>query len=334
MNTTIRCYHAHRPVQALACLVFGLLWNTPDATAQARVTGTLGNFDVRFPPFLCPNDLEVVLYGNFRGPDDVRETWNTSILLGGVGLDWGTASDIDFVENWTADPTSPGYGLDCIRVRWAGGMDAEKCQKLRGKLVHGGVRLRPGISPAHWEVWWTLNGERIAQGCDPHITWICTTKWWVICIANPTPAPFYVYAPRWFGLPATAPLPALSDLNTTLQPPTGAAWQPIPLPGGARIHCIPPWCRIYLRVPVTSWRPIIFQVAVRNVDESVLQLRDPLVPDPNDFVPEGEMGWGTMAITTTRPTLEFSADVDGDGAVGPTDVRQLQLQYRSVSPDL
>jgi len=118
MNTPIvRCRSVRTPLLALAALAAACFLIAPRAAAQAQVTGGLANFDVRYPSFICPDDLEVIVYGNLRDANDVVDTWDTSILLGGVGLGWGKASERQFVENWVGDPTSPGYGLARLRLR-------------------------------------------------------------------------------------------------------------------------------------------------------------------------------------------------------------------------
>ena len=97
------------------------------------------------------------------------------------------------------------------------------------------------------------------------------------------------------------------------------------------MFCIQPWCRIYVRVFSTTWRPVIFQIAARNVPEQILPLPPgPIVPNPNDF--DGQNG--TMAILTTRPTQEFREDINGDGGVGNPDFQMLRQRFGTVSPDI
>ena len=300
------------------------------AFAQVRISGNLANFDVRYPPSL-PNDLEVVIYGDFGPPSPtapcVLGTWNTNILLGGLGVQWGTASSI--TQSVNTDPTSPAYLLDCIIIRWSG----PPRPAMVNQMVHFGVHLRPGCAVAHQEVWWTINGQRIGRPCDPHITWICTRTGWIICVANPTPFPFYVYGCRHFSPATTAPLPNLNQLNFGMNPAQfGGTWQPVQLPGGGPVLCIQPWCRIYIRVTSITWRPVIFQIAVRNVTNEQLQLQPAPDggPNPNDF--DGQNG--TMMIMTTRATQEFAEDINGDAVVGIPDFNMWRSRNGTVSPDL
>jgi hypothetical protein len=307
-------------------LVSGLLIGAVNSSlAAVQIYGSLANFDVRYPNSL-PNDIEIVLYGAGLKTNDVVGTWNSSsTVVPGVG--WGFASSITATVN--TDTNSPAYGLDCVSVRYAG----PPRPNLVGQLVHFGVRLRIGAVVAHQEVWWTLNGQRILRPCDTHITWICTSTGWLICIANPNPIPIYVYGPQYFPIATGVALPLLNQMNTGIQPQQfGAeAWTPLPLPGGQRVYCIPAWCRIYLQVQVTRWRPVIFQIAARTVPESVLPLPAGTIgPNPNDF--NGEQG--TMFIGTMRPTQEFPEDINGDGAVGLPDFNQLRGQFGTTSEDL
>ena len=296
------------------------------------IAGNLDNFDVRYPPSL-PNDLEVVIYGDFPiTPSCVIGTWNTNNPYGHPA-NWGPASSITGPVINT-DPTSPAFGLDCIIIRWSG----PPRPALVGQMVHYGVHLRPGCAVAHKEVWWTINGQRIGRPCDPHITWICTRTGWVICVANPTPFPFYVYGCRHFTPATTAPLPNLNQLNFGMNPAQfGGTWQPVQLPGGGPVLCLQPWCRIYIRVVVTTWRPPIFQVAVRNVsnEQFPLQPAPDGGPNPNDFSqgPTGD-GVGTMMIMTTRATQEFAEDINGDAVVGIPDFNMWRARNGAVSVDL
>ena len=308
------------------CLLLGLLATT--ASAQVRIAGSLANFDVRYPNSL-PNDLEIVLYGDGILPSDVLSTWNSSIPLGTppIAAGWGFASSITGSVN--NDPTSPGFGLNCIVVRYAGPPNPSAV----GRLLHFGVRLRIGVAIAHQEVWWTINGVRIVRPCDPHITWICTRTGWLICVGNPTPFPIYIYGPRFFSPATTFPLPQLSQLNTFMNPSQFGApgWTPLQLPGGVQVFCIQPWCRIYLRVVITTWRPPIFQVAARNMSAEQVPLPPGTNgPNPNDF--DGQNG--TMAILTTRPTQEFAEDINGDGVVAIPDFNMWRTRNGTVSEDL
>jgi len=295
--------------------------------AGVMMSGNLANFDVRYSPSL-PNDLEIVLYGDGLKTNDVVEAWNSNILLGGVGAQWGLPISITGSVN--TDVNSPAFGLDCVVVRYAG----PPRPALVDRLVHFGVRLRIGAVVAHQEVWWSINGQRILRPCDPHIVWSCTTNGWLVCVANPTPAPIYVYGTRSFPVATNAPLPTLSQLNTSINPSQFGAtnWTSLNLPGGQRVFCLQPWCCIYLRVQSATWRPIVFQIAARNVPESVLPLPPGTTgPNPNDW--NGGFGQGTMAILTTRPTQEFAEDINGDGVVGVPDFNQLRSRFGAISED-
>jgi hypothetical protein len=318
-----------RAVSVWLLLLF-VQWNVQ---AQVRISGNLNNFDVRYPG-TQPDDVEVVLYGDGLKASDVVSTWNTSIALGDppVGLGWGRAESI--TESTNNDPTSLAFGLDCVVIRWRG----ERRPDLIGRMVHLGVHLRPGVAPAHQELWWTLDGRRIGRPCDPHVSWICTRLNWLVCVANPTPSPIYVYGCRWFQPGTNAPNPTLNQLTLGVNPASfGGTWTSVPTP--ARVVCIPPWCRIYFRVPIVRWRPIIFQVAARNVGEDILPLPfqpgQPVFPTVDDFREQGvEGGLGTMAILTSRSTQEFPGDINGDGVVGVPDFNELRLDFNRRSLDL
>jgi len=291
----------------MACGLATVLALAGTAQAQpARISGSLSNFDVRYPPSR-PNDLDILLYGPGLTADDVISTFPNQ--------DWGRGEVIE--EGINQDPTSPAFGLECIRVRYSGTALPDRV----GQMMHFGVRLRPGTEVAHQEVWWTLDGQPVVRPCDPQIRWICYRRWWIVCVVNPNPFPIYVYGCRWFPVPPGVPLPRLRDLQTRIPPAAfGQQWIPLPLPGGGRVFCIPPWCRIYLRIPVVRWRPIVFQIAARNTDEDLGH--DLSAPNPNDFVLEGPDGQpaGTMAILTARPTEEMAEDLDGDSVVSFFDV--------------
>lgn len=296
------------------------------------IAGNLDNFDVRYPGSL-PNDLEVVIYGDFpTTPSCVISTWNTNNLLGGLGVQWGPASSI--TQTLNTDVTSPAFGLQCIVIRWAG----PPRPAMVGQMVHFGVHLRPGCAVVHQEVWWTINGQRINRPCDPHITWICSRTGWIICVANPTPLPIYIYGCRHFA-PTTTLLPNLNQLNFQMQPQQFGApgWTPVGIPGGGPVLCLQPWCRIYIRVVVPTWRPIIFQIAARNVSNEQLPLQPAPDggPNPNDFQPgpTGD-GMGTMMIMTTRATQEFAEDINGDAVVGIPDFNMWRARQGTVSQDL
>ena len=291
----------------------------PGSAAGVQIMGQLANFDVRYPASL-PNDLEIVIYGPGLSTNDVRGTYFNS--------SWG--QPVSITSSINTDITSPAFGLDCVVIRYAGPPQPG----LVGQLMHFGVRTRLGAAIAHQEVWWTINGQRIQRPCDPHITWICTTTGWLVCVGNPTPVPIYVYGCRWFPVATNTPLPLLNQLNTTILPAQFGAstWIPLQPPGPNRVFCIQPWCRIYFRIVVTRWRPVVFQMAARNIPESVLPLpvsNTAGTPDPNDW--DGNQG--TMVILTDRPTQEMAEDLNGDGVVGIPDFNQLRSVFGQTSPD-
>ena len=306
----------------------------PAAAQPVQIQGGLGNFDVRYLPNAAgqyPTDIEIFLYGDGLKPEHVTSTWNTNNLLGNppAGLEWGTGTVEELGPN--TDPNSPAFGLDCIVVKYEG----PPRPNLDGRMVHLGVRLDRCVNVLHQEVRWTFQGDPnvFPRPCDPHITWICTTRHIIICVQNPTPDPFYVYGCRWFPVPQTTPLPLLSDLTIGIDPDRfGQQWNPIPLPGAGRTFCIPAWCRIYLRIPVTTWRPIVFQMAARNVDEEQLPLPTGTDgPNPDDI--EGQLG--TMAIITTRPVEVFPSDLNCDGSVDALDLRRVFApEFGLVSDDI
>lgn len=283
------------------------------ATAQVQISGPLSNFDVRYPPSQ-PNDLEIILYGDGLSAKDILSTW--------VNAFWGAPDSIE--EGVNNDPTSPAFGLDCVIIRYKG----PPLPNQVGQNLHFGVSLRPWAVVAHQEVWWTKDGVRLVRPCDPHITWFCTTRHWLICIANPTPIPIYIYGCRWFPIPTGIPLPPLTALNTGINPAViNQDWIRVPLPGGQPTLCIPPWCRIYIRIPITTWRPIVFQIAARNIpfDDERLPLKTDTEPDPQDVrLIEDPTGApeliGTMAILTTRPAHGVLPDLTCDGRVNIRDV--------------
>jgi hypothetical protein len=307
--------------------MLGVLWCLAlGVRAQVTPMGSLGNFDVRYPPSL-PNDLDILLYGADISCNSVIWTWNTNIQLGSppVGVQWGLGVCAD--EGINTDPASPAFGLRCIRVRYAGPARPD----LIGRLVHFGVHLRPGTQVEHQEIWWTLNGQRLVRPCDPHIRWIwySVIRTWVVCIANPTQEPFYVYGWRWFLPTPALPLPTINDLTTDINPERfQAQWQTIPdvAPGVAfpGIICIPPWCRIYIRIPITLTvcRPIVFQVATTAVE-----ITDP-PPFPN---PDDER---TTLVMTTRAAAQPPGDITADGQTGVPDLAELRLGFGQMSEDL
>jgi hypothetical protein len=285
--------------------------------AGVQIFGNLANFDVRYPTSL-PNDLEIIMYGDGLKTNDVQGVW--------INGQWG--APVSMTSSVNNDTNSPAFGLDCVVVRYAG----PPLPAAVGQLLHFGVRLRVGAAVAHQEVWWTINGQRILRPCDPHISWICSTTGWLVCIANPTTQPIYIYGTRWFPIATGVPLPLLSQMPTAIQPQQfGAAdWTLAPSPGGGRVFCIPAWCRIYIRIPVVRWRPVIFQIAARNVPESVLPLPTGTTgPNPNDWNGEN----GTMTILTARPTQEFPEDLNNDGAVGIPDFNAMRAVFGAQSED-
>jgi len=293
----------------------------------AQAFGNLSNFDVRYPASL-PNDLEIVLYGSGIDPTDIKNTWNTDIPLNGVNLGWGQAVPQPITIN--NDPTSPAYGLDCLSLRYAGPPRPE----LVGKMVHAGVALKPWINPPAWEVWWTINGQRVLRPCDPKINWfwVTRTREWVICVENPTPSPIYVYGCRWF-LPVVAAgtrLPFLNDLTTTMNPAQfGSQGWTFVDPVGSPTKCILPWCRIYIRVKLTTTKcyPIIFQIASRN---------GPLSESPRDtagMLNDWNGDQGTMMIVTQRPVQQPDGDLNCDGVVGTPDFNIFRQNFGIPNED-
>jgi hypothetical protein len=313
-------------------LLAALLLPVPFTIAQTgspgsvMITGSLANFDVRYPlPQFgpLPNDLEIVIYGDGLVPADVVGTYPNP--------QWGQASSITGGIN--SDPTSPAFGLDCVIIRYTGA----QLPNLAGQLRHFGVRLRIGAAVAHQEVWWTFNGQRINRPAGPHVTWICTSRGWLVCIQNPNPFNIYIYGMRHFLLGPAAPLPLLVQLTTNIQPQQFGAtdWTFDPLPGGVRVLCIPPWCRIYIRVVVTRWRPFVWQAGVRNVDENTFPLQgDAMAPNPNDFNPQ--TGDGTQIIFTGRATEDLGGigDITGNGSINASDVSAVKINAGVASGDL
>lgn len=315
---------AMSPILLIALLIV----NVPRGhAAGAMFTGNLANFDVRYPPSL-PNDLEIVLYGDGLKTNDVAGAYLNSR--------WGAPVSITGSVN--TDFSSPAFRLDCVVVRYAG----PPLPALVGSVLHFGVRLRIGAVVTHQEIWWSINGQRILRPCDPQIIWSCTTNGWLVCVANPTTQPMYVYGARFFAVSTNAPdgtirlLPTLDQLNTGIIPSQFGAtdWTTLALPpdvfGPSRVFCIPAWCRTYFRVPGANRLPIVFQIAARNVPEAVLPLpAGTMAPNPQDWNGEN----GTMAILTTRPTLEYAEDLNNDGVVGIPDFNQLRSSFGATSQD-
>jgi hypothetical protein len=323
-----KSYDFFKRTLSVPVLLIAMLAGAPsDGSASGvRTTGSLENIDVRYPPSL-PNDLEIILYGDGLTTSDVVGTWNSSNPAGSApGIGWGTASSLSSTVN--TDPNSPAFGLDGVVIRYAG----PPRPALVGDLAHFGVRLRIGAVAQHREVWWTINGQRILRPDALQVSWHCTKNGWLISVYNPNPIPEYVYGVRYFQIAAGVPLPLLNQMITAIQPQQfGAAdWTYLSLPGNVRVYGISPFNRIYFRVPVVRWRPIIFQIAGRTVPESVLPLPPGTIgPNPDDF--NGEQG--TMFIGTTRATQEFPEDFNGDGVVGIPDFNQLRSVFGTVSED-
>ncbi|MEL6328787.1 MAG: hypothetical protein AAFR38_03930 [Planctomycetota bacterium] len=297
--------------------------------------GSLENADVRYPPSL-PNDVEIVLYGPDLSADAVRRVWNTDILLrdpddpmNRIGLEWGLPT---IEEDIDLDPNSETFGMVCLTIRWQG----PERPDLVGKMVHIGVTLRNGFVPVRSEIWWTRDGQRLNRPCDPRIRWFCWNDFWVICIENNTPRPFYLYGCRWFAPPVGATLPQLEQL--TFENLENAPWTALPPPPSpfGPVFCLQPKCRIYLTIPVRRWRPVIFQWAARNTPEP---LQFPLdVPEPRDWLPDPsgnpDGGLGTVFIGQSRAVQTFQSDLNGDGIVNILDVGPLRQEFDMISQDV
>lgn len=302
-------------------LLLGLLPGsaTPGRAAGVQITGQLLNFDVRYPNSL-PNDLEIYVYGAGLTINDVLTNYPNPF--------WGQAQQ-PYAAGVNTDTSSPAYGLNYVGARYAG----PQLPASVGQMLHFGVRLKIGAAVVHQEVWWTLNGQKILRPAQPQVTWISSSNNWLICIGNPTPSPIYVYGPRWFAPATNSALPQLSQLITTINPVSfgAAGWTNLTLPGSVQVFAIPAYTPIYFKVSVTPARPIVFQMAARDVSDAVLPLPSgTTAPNPNDF--NGEIG--TMSILTTRPTLEFAEDLNGDGVVGIPDFNQLRSRFGQTSPDV
>jgi len=200
-------------------------------------------------------------------------------------------------------------------------------------MLSFGVRLRIGAVVVHQELWWTINGQRIQRPDSVHVIWHATKNGWLIALNNPNPFPTYVYGTRFFAPATNSPLPTLAQLTTSMNPATFGAtgWTSLALPGGAQVFCLQPWCSIYLRVPSVPLRPVVLQIAARDVTEAVLPLPVGTTgPNPSDFNGSN----GTMSIQTTRATQEFAEDLNGDGAVGIPDFNLLRTRFGTISQDL
>lgn len=303
-----------------------------NAWSQARTPGDLKNVDVRYPCFqdpggnmVYPNDIEIVIYADDFAvdatgkPTAVVHTFDTGPdgTTGGLGWGAGQVGQPQPVD----DPASPFWGMRCLTIRWAGRPRPD----LDGRMVHIGVHVAPNQPILGSEIWWTLDGVRIARPCDPHVTWICTRRGWIICIENPSPVPIYIYGCRFFAPASSAPLPTLPELRTDIAPERfGGQWTRIPVP--APVTCIQPWCRIYVPIIVTTWRPVVFQIAARNAPQEGTEDSFFDQPDPED--PH------TMAIFIGRAGTSFAGDADGDGRVGIPDFNAVRADFNKPNPDL
>ena len=309
----------------LTALLLGLAAQHSGAAEQ--LPGALVNVEARYTNFL-PNDFEIYLYGDGLTVASVVETWNTNTLLGSppAGMQWGTAASI--IASVNTDPTSPAFGLNAVTIRWVG----PARPALVGRLVQFGARLKIGAAVAHQEFWWTINGQKVDRPVQAQVIWHATPNGWKIELNNPTSSAIYVYGTRYFAPAAGSPLPTFTQLTAGISPAAfgAAGWTPLPLPGGAQVFMIPPQGHIFLRVPSAPLRPVVFQIATRDVPTSVLPLPGGTTgPNPNDFNGEN----GTMTIQTTRATQEFPEDLTGDGAVGVPDFNQLRSRVGTTSAD-
>jgi hypothetical protein len=319
-------------------------------SAHIVLTGSYDNEDVRYPyypvnPGLYPNDIDLVYYGCGLSTNDfsIPLSWDTSTPYGQAFLGWGLP--ISITHSIGTDPTSPGYGLDCVTVRYSGPQRPD----LHGLTVHVGPWVKYGVNIAHKEIWWTLNGQRTLRVCNPHVTWQWCNGRWIACIANPCPVNIYVYGPQCFPVPRVPGvlLPTLNQLALTIAPTNfgAAAWTPLPLPTNptntvvTRLFCIPPWCRLYCPCPAAApFRPSVLQFAVRNVDENVFPLPQTFEgPVVTDYVPDtsgtNAAGFGTQVILTSRPFEEVPQDLTLTGAVGIPAFNMFRSAYGFVSED-
>lgn len=287
------------------------------SAAGVQLPGALASFDVRYPNSL-PNDFEIYLYGDGLATNDVVGTHNNP--------HWGPANSLTASVN--NDPTSPAFGLNCITIRWVG----PPLPAQVGQMRTFGVRLRIGTAVAHSELWWTINGFRIQQPEAAQVIWHATKNGWLIEINNANTVPIYVYGARYFAPATNSSLPTLAQLTTAVNPATfgAAGWTTLALPGGVQVFEIPARAYIFLRVSSVPLRPVVFQIAGRNVSAATLPLPGGTTgPNPNDFNGTD----GTMTIQTTRAAQEFSEDLTGDGAVGTPDFNQLRLRFGTTSQD-
>jgi hypothetical protein len=307
--------------------------------ANVFLTAGYDNDDVRYPPFLLPDDIEIIYYGCGLSTSDFSAA--QSFPVGG-SLNWGVPKSI--THSIGTNPNNPGYGLDCVTVTYSGPANPN----AHGQLVHVGPWVKYGVNIAHKEIWWTLNGVPIIQVCNPLITWQWCHGEWIACLANPCPKNIYVYGPRFFGVPPLATtgihLPTLNQLLLEINPAEFGAteWRPLALPVAAglpptRLFCIPPWCRIYFKCPpFAPYRPVVLQFATRNVDETVFPLPQTFDgPVPTDYLPTDAdpIGQGTTDILTSRPFEQFPADLTMDGVVGIPDFNMFRGAYGQVSED-
>lgn len=304
--------------------------------AQGRTPAEVSNTDIKYPCFLdqasgqkfYPDDVEIVCYGPELKKEDVIWTWDTSNPLYEIRLNWGTP-DVSVVENFVdpQNPAYPGNGMNCLTIRWHGPIRPELGPPTGpglGQFVHVGAHFKPSAGIVHCEIWWTRDGVRVANVCDPKLTFICSTSTITVCVENPYSVPIYVYGCRFFQ-PATTKLPRLSDLVTHIQPQAFGAdgWTVAPTP--ASVIRLDPWCRIYVKLPGrTTWSPVVFQLA-SSFTRDITPAFDG-GPNPEDPF--------TAAIRTTRSGVIRQADADGDGIVGIRDYQALQREYRRPNPDL
>ena len=298
------------------------------SASGVQLPGALANVDARYPNSL-PNDFEFVLYGDGLTAASAVETWNTNNLLGGLGVQWGTA--VSIVASVNSDTTSPAFGLDTVTIRWAG----PPRPAMVGQMVNFGARVKIGAAVAHSELWWTINGTRIQRPENAQIIWHATKNGWLIELNNPNTVPIYVYGTRFFAPPTTSPLPTLTQLTSAINPVAfgAAGWTNLALPGGAQVFAIQAHDHFFLKVASASLRPVVFQFATRNVSnaEFTFQPAADGGPNPNDYF--GGTNSGTMTIQTTRPTQEFPEDLTGDGVVGIPDFNQLRSGFGKTSAD-
>jgi hypothetical protein len=320
--------------------------------ANLYPVGGYDNEDVRYPsyplnPSLYPNDIDLVYYGCGLSTNDFRivGSWDTSNPDDGLAnLNWGLPTSI--THSIGTDPTNPGYGLDCVTVRYSG----PPRPNIAGQVAHVGPWVKYGANIVHKEIWWTLNGQRTLQLSNPQTTWQWCNGRWIACVMNPCPVNIYVYGPQCFQVPRAPAtgirLPLLTELALSIQPTNfgATAWTPLLLPTPTntvvtRLFCIPPWCRLYFSCPAAAvYRPSVLQIAVRNVSEDVLPL-PPTFQGPvvTDYVPDtsgtNPAGFGTQVILTSRPLEQVPESLTLSGAVGIPDFNMFRSWYGFMSED-